>query len=118
MYCYYGLPDYNLDPPEYDERKTPCPVCDEECETIFMRECDEQGCEHCVDEKDAWEWLCDQGRLPEKDPESYNPVCPVCRKECEHYYVSDGEIVGCENCIEFKDAYEWYEAHDWFSGYD
>ncbi len=34
--------------------------------------------------------------------------CPECGKEAETIYISDinNEILGCENCITEKDAYE------------
>lgn len=35
--------------------------------------------------------------------------CPYCNKECEYYYTCDGEIMGCDNCIEKVDAAEWEE---------
>ena len=38
-------------------------------------------------------------------------ICPVCRCDCGTYYIdrSSGEILGCERCIEERDAGE-YEA--------
>ena len=36
--------------------------------------------------------------------------CPVCGKEVfETVYVSDDEIIGCENCVETKEPYEVLE---------
>lgn len=33
------------------------------------------------------------------------PKCPVCGEECETYYTDYyGTVVGCENCIDTKDA--------------
>lgn len=38
-----------------------CPVCGEECDTVYRDRCgDYVGCEHCVESKDAWEWLEEQ----------------------------------------------------------
>lgn len=35
------------------------------------------------------------------------PRCPVCGEECETLYqLHDGEIVGCESCVETVDAWE------------
>lgn len=35
------------------------------------------------------------------------PRCPVCWEECETIYRDAGlEIVGCENCISFRDAWD------------
>ena len=40
--------------------------------------------------------------------ERSHPVCPVCGDECEEFRYSTFtmEIVGCENCIINRDAYE------------
>ena len=39
--------------------RTPiCPVCGEECETIYQDANGEiLGCDQCIHEVDAWEWL-------------------------------------------------------------
>lgn len=34
-----------------------CPVCGSRCETIYEIGGSVVGCEHCVDEYDAYEWL-------------------------------------------------------------
>lgn len=34
------------------------------------------------------------------------PICPVCGDECGTLYINDGQIVGCENCIETRDAWD------------
>jgi len=40
------------------------------------------------------------------EPE-YAPVyCPVCGAECSSVYLVQGEIVGCEWCLEERDAWE------------
>lgn len=31
-------------------------------------------------------------------------VCPVCGEECEKYYILDGDIVGCDMCIDEVDV--------------
>lgn len=39
------------------------------------------------------------------------PICPVCGAECETIYRDAlGQIVGCEECIEWKDAWETPEC--------
>lgn len=39
--------------------------------------------------------------------EDEKPVfCPICGEECESFYKLDGQIVGCDMCIEKVDAYE------------
>lgn len=35
------------------------------------------------------------------------PRCPVCGEECETVYLKDGEPVGCDECLETMDAYEY-----------
>ncbi len=44
---------------------------------------------------------------PDGKPERF-PLCPVCGQECETAYVSrtDGEPLGCENCLTEQDAWE------------
>lgn len=38
------------------------------------------------------------------------PICPVCGEECETLYRdSNGEYVGCDVCVEVKDAWELIE---------
>ena len=39
-----------------------------------------------------------------KDPEY--PRCPVCGEECETVYYSEFEIVGCDNCISGRNAWD------------
>ncbi len=40
------------------------------------------------------------------DPE---PKCPICYQECERLYRYNGgrDILGCENCIDTVDSYDW-----------
>lgn len=41
-------------------------------------------------------------------PEDPPPLCPVCGEEAEDYYIDlAGDIIGCENCVRRKDAYEY-----------
>ena len=49
---------------------------------------------------------------PECD-EVPDPRCPCCGDICEKVFVSDGEIIGCDNCIEVRDA---SEERDCFGG--
>lgn len=52
-----GMLDYKE--PEY--RPCTCPVCSEECESIYKdRWGNICGCENCVDRHDAWEVLNDE----------------------------------------------------------
>ena len=35
------------------------------------------------------------------------PICPMCSEETDTFYVSaDNEIVGCDNCVGVRDAWE------------
>ena len=44
-----------------------CPVCGEECETLFEDSNGEIfGCDQCVTQKDAWEWA-EEKRLGEEE---------------------------------------------------
>ena len=40
-------------------------------------------------------------------PDGPDPKCPLCGQECSTLYVVDGEVLGCENCVETVDAYDW-----------
>ena len=38
------------------------------------------------------------------------PICPVCGCECDTFYRDrDGEIVGCDECVQTIDAWEAME---------
>ena len=46
--------------------------------------------------------------------EEESPVCPCCGEECDKIFVvSYGEIVGCEYCIEERDAWQEDECFPW-----
>lgn len=46
-----------------------------------------------------------------EEQEEQTPVCPICGRECDYvYYDRDGEIIGCDCCIERKDAFECEEC--------
>lgn len=40
-----------------------------------------------------------------RDP--IEPVCPVCGADAETFYKQDGEIIGCNECIDGVDATEY-----------
>lgn len=40
-------------------------------------------------------------------PEPDEAYCPVCGSMCGTYYIVSGEIVGCEECVELADAFEY-----------
>ena len=39
------------------------------------------------------------------------PKCPICHQEAERFIIGDGEILGCDNCTEDVDAYDWAGDH-------
>lgn len=46
-------------------------------------------------------------------PDRRNPVCPVCGWECETVAKNlNGEVIGCDNCLDIEDAYFWEEEND------
>lgn len=49
----------------------------------------------------AWE-LC--GPAIDKEPRC--PQCPVCHGETDTFYKCQGEIVGCDNCVDPVDAWD------------
>ncbi len=42
------------------------------------------------------------------------PTCPICGSECERIYhmSGGGDAIGCENCIEWDDAFDWMCEHE------
>lgn len=45
---------------------------------------------------------------PGPPPEDPMPVCPFCGEECETVYLDvNHNVIGCNNCIQEKNAYEW-----------
>lgn len=50
--------------------------------------------------------LMEQTGYPDGREPAY-PVCPVCGREADTFYEdSDGNIVGCDECIKKVDAWE------------
>lgn len=50
---------------------------------------------------------------PGEPPQKPVPVCPVCGWDCNSYFInSNGEVIGCENCVKEMDAYEWREENE------
>ena len=45
-------------------------------------------------------------------PTKKTPVCPVCGWDCGKIYLSNGQVIGCENCVTEMDAYEWEEERN------
>lgn len=44
-------------------------------------------------------------------PESEAPVCPVCGKESDVFYLDKAnDIIGCDECIAAQDAWEVAES--------
>ena len=50
-----GMLDYK----EPERKVYICPVCGEECETIYKKDGEILGCENCFEAVDAWEALND-----------------------------------------------------------
>lgn len=49
--------------------------------------------------------------LPESEqPE--NVRCPICGKVCDTFYKTEGEIFGCEYCVEKVDAWDELDANE------
>lgn len=54
--------------------------------------------------------------IPERplEPPDYKvPRCPVCGEETYLIFIDKyGDVVGCEECITTRNAYEWQEEQD------
>lgn len=45
---------------------------------------------------------------PDEGPDIPDPECPICgHGRPESIYLVDGEVVGCEHCIQVMDASDW-----------
>lgn len=54
------------------------------------------------------DWRDIPERPLEPPPEPPFPRCPVCGDETDTLYKDKyGDIVGCDNCVTTKDAWEW-----------
>lgn len=54
----WGVHDYPGPP---DEKPQPvCPVCGQECYTVYLLNGEVVGCDNCILEVNAYEWLADQ----------------------------------------------------------
>ena len=49
-------------------------------------------------------------------PEDTPVLCPRCGEECDTFYKTDGEILGCNVCIDAVEAYDAYEEENVFEG--
>ena len=50
-----------------------CPVCDEECETIYKDNFGEVfGCEHCISTQESYEWAFEQREAEKEDFEEHS----------------------------------------------
>lgn len=50
--------------------------------------------------------------VPDPNEPEIHPVCPICGAEdVDEFYLHDGEIVGCSECIRCKDAYDYTADH-------
>lgn len=58
MTSFWGHQD-NPFPPD-EPRRPRCPVCGEECETIYRKGNEILGCDNCIVKVNAWEWQEEQ----------------------------------------------------------
>lgn len=62
-----------------------------------------------IDVPDA-PWIRDAEINGMPEPEDF--YCPVCGAENpEKFYEIDGDVIGCECCVNVHDAYDWYDRH-------
>ena len=55
------IPDYQPEPPVKKEFIPVCPVCGEECDTVYVDMYDDiVGCDQCMNMEDAYEYLYDE----------------------------------------------------------
>ena len=55
------MTDYHFEPPVPDEYIPYCPVCGEECDTVYVDLYDDiVGCDQCMNMEDAYEYLYDE----------------------------------------------------------
>ena len=56
------MTDYRLEPPVPDDYIPVCPVCGEECDTVYVDMHDDiVGCDRCINMEDAYEYLYEEG---------------------------------------------------------
>lgn len=99
-----------FEPDYYPDPDCTCPICKAECETIFVFDGLEQGCDKCLCELTALEYEQYDG----KDPDYEWYVCPECGAECDTIYKDKltGAIVGCNECLDEVDSGEWNAAQE------
>ena len=51
--------------------------------------------------------MIENGMVVYDEPAYDAPVCPVCGEECEWIYKKDGEVLGCDNCVEQISSDTW-----------
>ncbi len=52
----------------------------------------------------------ENGMVDYTEPKYKVPVCPVCGETCRWLYKREGEVIGCDECVEEVDA--WEEQND------
>ena len=56
------MTDYRIEPPVSDDYVPYCPVCREECDTVYVDMYDDiVGCDQCMNMEDAYEYLYEEG---------------------------------------------------------
>ena len=55
------IPDYRLEPPDRDDFIPVCPICGEECDTVYLdADGDIVGCDQCISLVDAYDYLYEE----------------------------------------------------------
>lgn len=51
---------------------------------------------------------CERYGYPYGEEHEKIPICPVCGKEAEDFYIDESkDILGCNNCIRRIDSWKW-----------
>lgn len=98
-------PDYCSDP------NRTCPICKKDCETIYVFDGLEVGCNECLTSIPEERWGECTSRV---DGDYVYLKCPLCGKECDDVKIDEdtGEIVGCSECLDYVDSGEWNAEHE------
>ena len=55
------IPDYRPEPPDWDDFVPVCPVCGEECDTVYLdMDGEVAGCDQCIRMVDAYVYLYEE----------------------------------------------------------
>ena len=56
--------------------------------------------------------MIENGMVDYCEPEDRPVFCPECGEECSFIYVKDGDVIGCDNCVEEMSSDTWRDEHD------